>query len=79
MAVQIFQEYVRARVPKEIQGRPRAKKLVDGILTVEVSHPALAQLLRHEEGAIIHELSARGCRVRGLVFTVRQGTTEWSG
>jgi len=76
-AIRVFQECIRARIPKDIPQGPQAKKLVDGILTVEVVHPALAQLLRHEEKSIIREMTERGCGVSGLVFLVSQEKTEW--
>lgn len=75
-AIQLFHENIKSRVPAELRASLHAKKLVDGVLTVEVSHPALAQILRQEEAEILADLTKKGCPVHRFVFTVRQGKTE---
>lgn len=78
-ALQDAREALLRRFSSVIAEDAHPKKLVDGTLTIEVSHPAIAQAVRQQEQTLLQALQEKHHRVQRIVFSIRQETTESSG
>ncbi|MFH1171117.1 MAG: DciA family protein [bacterium] len=77
-AIASFSAIIQQQLPGEGREGVHARKLVQGVLSIEVEHPALVQMLRNMERDILQQLNARGNKVCRLAFTVRRRTEEQS-
>lgn len=68
-----------ALLPPDLRRKARPHKVVDGELTINVDHPAVALRIRQSEQRILQELQKDHPDVKRLALRVRPETTAPSG
>ncbi|MBI3957075.1 MAG: DUF721 domain-containing protein [Candidatus Kerfeldbacteria bacterium] len=74
VVIKAFTLCLHSVLPNDVLAEVRATKLVDGALTVEVGHPAIIQVLRREERALLAQLADGGHHIQRLIFRARRPT-----